>query len=128
MHSFGSLKHRGARQIYVHCFLDGRDVPPDSGAGFVEALEHFLAELGAGRIATVMGRYWAMDRDNRWERVERAWRAMVLGEGIEARSAVLAVKDSYERGVTDEFVEPVVITTSPGQGHRRSAGRHRLRR
>ncbi len=100
---------RGAEHVYVHCFLDGRDVPPDSGKGFVQDLESFLAEEGVGEIATVMGRYYAMDRDNRWERVERAWRAMVLGEGVQSESASAAVEDSYSRGVTDEFVEPVIV-------------------
>lgn len=100
---------RGARDVRVHCFLDGRDVPPESGAGFVAELDERLLASCAGRISTVMGRYWAMDRDNRWERVERAWRAMVLGEGTRAASAVDAVRDSYAAGVTDEFVEPVVI-------------------
>ena len=101
---------RGAREVFVHCFLDGRDVPPESGAGFVAELERVLAEVGVGRIATVMGRYFAMDRDNRWERVERAWRAMVLGEGERASDAVAAIRASYETGVTDEFVVPTVIT------------------
>ncbi len=101
--------HRGADRVFVHCFLDGRDVAPDSGAGFVADLERVMAEAGVGRIATVIGRYWAMDRDNRWERVERAWRAMVLGEGADATSAVAAVEASYAAGVTDEFVEPVVL-------------------
>ncbi|HEX9093480.1 MAG TPA: 2,3-bisphosphoglycerate-independent phosphoglycerate mutase [Coriobacteriia bacterium] len=113
-HLFGLLdmaKQRGATRIAVHCFLDGRDVPPESGAGFVGRVDARLAELGVGRVATVMGRYWAMDRDKRWERVERAWRALVLGEGTEAVGAVAAVRRSYAEGVTDEFVEPVVICT-----------------
>jgi 2,3-bisphosphoglycerate-independent phosphoglycerate mutase len=111
-HLFGLLdmaKARGATRIAVHCFLDGRDVPPESGAGFVAQVRDKVASLGVGRIATIMGRYWAMDRDTRWERVERAWRAMVLGEGREARDAVEAVERSYADGVTDEFVEPVVV-------------------
>ena len=72
-------KARGLTQVYVHCFLDGRDVPPTSGKGYVERLQAKLQELGVGRIATVMGRYYAMDRDNRWERLERAYDAMVYG-------------------------------------------------
>lgn len=100
---------RGARDVYVHAFLDGRDVSPTSGLGFLEQLEAVLAEIGVGRIASVMGRYYAMDRDNRWERVERAWRAMVLGKGVHAENPTDAVRESYEAGVTDEFVEPVVI-------------------
>ncbi len=106
---------RGSEHIYVHCFLDGRDVPPDSGKDFVKDLETFLLEVGVGEIATVMGRYYAMDRDSRWERVERAWRAMVFGEGMKADSAGAAVDESYSRGVTDEFVEPVVVTRTDGK-------------
>jgi 2,3-bisphosphoglycerate-independent phosphoglycerate mutase len=102
-------KHRGAAPVYVHCFLDGRDVPPDSGLGFIDDLEVFLAAEGAGRIATVMGRYYAMDRDNRWERVEKAWRAMVLGEGVDFPGAHQLVAASYAAGVTDEFVAPAVV-------------------
>ena len=102
-------KRRGATRVFVHCFLDGRDVPPDSGLGFVEDLEIFLAEERAGHIASVMGRYYAMDRDNRWERVERAWRALVLGEGVDVPEARQAVAHSYAEGVTDEFVLPAVV-------------------
>lgn len=106
---------RGAERLFVHAFLDGRDVPPRSGLGYVEQLERVLAEVGAGTVATVMGRYYAMDRDNRWERVERAWRAMAMGEGIAAPSATGAIAASYARDVTDEFVEPVVVTGGDGQ-------------
>ena len=102
---------RGATQVFVHAFLDGRDVPPSSGLGYVRDLERVMAEVGVGEVATVMGRYYAMDRDNRWERVERAWRAIALGEGEMAASAASAVADSYARGVTDEFVVPAVVTT-----------------
>jgi 2,3-bisphosphoglycerate-independent phosphoglycerate mutase len=102
-------QRRGATRVYVHCFLDGRDVPPDSGLGFIDDLDAFLAEEGAGRIATVMGRYYAMDRDNRWERVEKAWRAMVLGEGVDFPGAHQVVAASYAAGVTDEFVLPAVV-------------------
>jgi 2,3-bisphosphoglycerate-independent phosphoglycerate mutase len=108
----GMAKDRGAERVFVHAFLDGRDVPPDSGLGFVKDAETFLAELGVGSIATVMGRYYAMDRDNRWERVEKAWRAMTLGEGVAAESASAAVSASYEAGVTDEFVVPTVCGTT----------------
>jgi len=103
-------KRRGATDVRIHCFLDGRDVPPDSGMGFVSDLQKHLEETGVGRIATVMGRYYAMDRDNRWERVERAWRAIVMGEGATAVDAVDAVRHSYAQGITDEFVEPVVVS------------------
>ena len=111
-HLFGLLemaKARGAERVFVHCFLDGRDVPPESGAGFVADAVDFIERLGVGRIATVMGRYYAMDRDNRWERVQRAWHALVLGAGVTADDPVAAVRASYAAGVTDEFVEPVVI-------------------
>jgi 2,3-bisphosphoglycerate-independent phosphoglycerate mutase len=105
-------RERGAERVYVHAFLDGRDVPPKSGLGFVQHAERFMGELGTGEIATVMGRYYAMDRDNRWDRVERAWQAMVLGEGVPAKSAMTAVRSSYEAGVTDEFVAPAVIASA----------------
>jgi 2,3-bisphosphoglycerate-independent phosphoglycerate mutase len=100
---------RGATQVFVHAFLDGRDVAPQSGLGFVEDAERFMTELGTGKIATVMGRYYAMDRDNRWDRVERAWQAMVLGEGVFAKDAASAVQSSYDAGLTDEFVLPAVV-------------------
>jgi 2,3-bisphosphoglycerate-independent phosphoglycerate mutase len=100
---------RGAKRVFVHAFLDGRDVPPTSGLGYVRALEQVLSGIGVGEVATVMGRYYAMDRDRRWERVERAWRAMVLGEGASAASAPAAIEASYAAGVTDEFVEPAVV-------------------
>ncbi len=100
---------RGARNIFVHAFLDGRDTPPESGLGFVEALESELARIGAGSVATVMGRFYAMDRDNRWDRVEKAWQAIVLGAGVPADSAMEAVGESYAAGVTDEFVVPAVV-------------------
>ncbi len=101
---------RGATRVFVHAFLDGRDVPPKSGLGFVEQLEAHVRQLGAGEIATVMGRYYAMDRDKRWERVEKAWRAMLLGEGASASSAADALRTSYAAGVNDEFVLPAVVT------------------
>ena len=108
----------GVKNIYIHCFMDGRDVPPQSGAHFVELLEGKLRDIGAGRIATVMGRYYAMDRDNRWDRVERAYAAMVYGEGAHNPNAYDAMVKSYECEVTDEFVEPVVCaegaSVSPG--------------
>ncbi len=103
-------KARGARDVLVHAFLDGRDVPPQSGLSYLEQLEGVMRQRGVGRIATVMGRYYAMDRDNRWDRVEKAWRAIVLGEGVDAPSATEAVSASYEAGITDEFVVPAVIT------------------
>jgi 2,3-bisphosphoglycerate-independent phosphoglycerate mutase len=102
-------RDRGLRRVFVHAFLDGRDTPPASGAGYLEKLQGFLREGGVGKVATVSGRYYAMDRDRRWDRVENAWRAMVLGEGIPAEDPVAAVRRSYEQGVTDEFVLPVVM-------------------
>ena len=105
-------KREGVENVYVHVFTDGRDEPPESGAGFVEQLRQKMKELGAGKIASISGRYYAMDRDKRWERVERAFRAMVLGEGNKANDPVQAIRASYEKGVTDEFIEPVVMVNS----------------
>ena len=102
-------RDKGLTKVYVHCFLDGRDVSPTSGKGFVQELQDKCAQLGVGRIATVMGRYYAMDRDKRWERVQMAYDAMVYGEGHRNSDPVAAVAESYANGVTDEFVEPVVI-------------------
>ncbi|NLV36111.1 MAG: 2,3-bisphosphoglycerate-independent phosphoglycerate mutase [Clostridiaceae bacterium] len=102
-------KKQGLKDVFVHCFFDGRDVPPDSGIGFVEELEAKLDEIGVGKIATVMGRYYAMDRDNRWERVEQAYNAMVLGKGLSAANAAVAVTESYGRNELDEFIKPTVI-------------------
>ncbi|MBQ9330183.1 MAG: 2,3-bisphosphoglycerate-independent phosphoglycerate mutase [Oscillibacter sp.] len=102
-------KERGLERVYIHAFLDGRDVSPTSGAGFVARTVEMCRELGVGSIATVMGRYYAMDRDKRWDRVEQAYDAMVYGESAVFNPVpVAAVKDSYAAGVTDEFVEPVV--------------------
>lgn len=99
----------GLQKIYIHAFMDGRDVPPSSGEGYIKDLEAKLAELKAGRIATVAGRFYAMDRDNIWDRVKLAYDAMVLGEGVPATSAVQAMEQSYAKGETDEFVKPTVI-------------------
>ncbi len=103
-------KQRGVKDVYVHCFLDGRDVPPTSGIEYVKELQQKLDEIGVGKIATVMGRYWAMDRDNLWDRVQKAYDAMVLGQGqATANSAAEAVEQSYAKDETDEFVKPTVI-------------------
>ncbi len=102
-------KRQGLKDVFVHCFFDGRDVPPDSAGGFVEDLEAKLAEIGVGKIASVMGRYYAMDRDKRWDRVKLAYDAMVLGEGLNAESAMKAVANSYSKQEFDEFVKPTVI-------------------
>ena len=102
-------REEGLEKVYVHCFLDGRDTPPQSGKGYVQELTDKLAELGVGKIATVMGRYYAMDRDNRWDRVERAYNAITKGLGVSAESGVAAVQNSYNNGKNDEFVEPAVV-------------------
>ena len=111
-HLYGILemaKKKGLSKVYVHAFLDGRDVPPSSGKDFVVDCCEKIKEIGVGKIATVMGRYYAMDRDNRWERVEKAYAAMVYGEGVQADDPAEAVEASYKDGVTDEFVVPAVI-------------------
>ena len=111
-HLFALLKlakDQGLERVYIHAFLDGRDVSPTSGADFVAQTVEKCRELGVGKIATVMGRYYAMDRDKRWDRVEQAYDAMVYGEAAHTNPVpVAAVKDSYAAGITDEFVEPVV--------------------
>ena len=101
-------KQRGVEKVYVHCFLDGRDVPPTSGAGFVRQLREKCEALGNAKIATVQGRFWGMDRDKRWDRVEKGYNAIVCGEGIQDPDPVHAVEQSYANDKTDEFVEPVV--------------------
>ncbi len=101
-------KDKGLEKVYIHAFLDGRDVSPTSGKDFVAQCVEKCAEIGVGKIATVMGRYYAMDRDKRWERLQMAYDAMVYGEGVQNSDPVDAVVRSYENGVTDEFVEPVV--------------------
>lgn len=103
-------KQQGLSEVYVHCLLDGRDVSPTSGAQYVSGLESELTKIGVGKIATVMGRYYAMDRDNRWERVVLAYNAMVKGEGMQSDDAAAAVLSSYEQDTSDEFVIPTVIT------------------
>jgi 2,3-bisphosphoglycerate-independent phosphoglycerate mutase len=104
-------------KVFVHCFMDGRDTPPESGIDFLRALEQKMREFGVGQIASISGRYYAMDRDNRWERVEKAYRAMVHGDSESKFSdPVAAVRASYEKGVTDEFVVPAVITTQAAAG------------
>ena len=107
-------KQNGIKDVLVHAFLDGRDVPPSSGAGYLTALEQKMQELGVGRIATITGRYYAMDRDKRWDRVEKAYRAIVLGEGVKAASASEAIAAAYARGETDEFVAPVILDGGAG--------------
>lgn len=96
-------------RVFVHCFLDGRDTPPASGEGYISELEEKMQEIGVGRIASIMGRYYAMDRDKRWERVELAYKALALGEGLQADNAIDAIESAYQREEFDEFVKPTVI-------------------
>lgn len=103
------LKSHGVKKVFIHAFLDGRDVSPTSGKSYLQALQKKLNELEIGKIATVAGRYFAMDRDNRWERVEKVYFAMVCGVGCTADDPVSALEDSYKAGVTDEFFEPTII-------------------
>ena len=102
-------KMRGVKQTYVHCFMDGRDVSPTSGAGFIADLIKEMTELGYGKVASVVGRYYAMDRDNNWDRVEKAYDMLTLGEGVACTDPVKAVEESYEKGVTDEFILPTKV-------------------
>ncbi len=108
-------KRQGLTEVFIHCFTDGRDTPPESGLGYISQVERKLGELGIGKIASVSGRYYAMDRDKRWERIERAFGAMVLGNQTRNASAADAVRRSYEHGVTDEFIEPVTIVEGHGE-------------
>lgn len=111
-HIYGLLelaKKNGLKKVYVHCFLDGRDTPPESGKGFVEQLEAKMKEIGVGEVASVMGRYYAMDRDKRWDRVELAYNALTKGEGNQAESATAGIQASYDSGKADEFVIPFVV-------------------
>ena len=101
-------------RVYLHCFMDGRDVPPTSGIEFIAALQQKIKELGLGQIATVSGRYYAMDRDNRWERVKLAYDAIVNGEGNKGPDPVAVMQKSYDAGVTDEFIVPTVVTEGAG--------------
>src|SRR2546421_2991013 len=112
-------KRRGLTRVFLHAFTDGRDTPPNSGLGYIRQIEAKMAEIGVGQIATVGGRYWAMDRDNRWDRVERAYRAIARGEGPRFKSAVEAVTNYYEHPLEsnmsgDEFVTPSVISAPGG--------------
>src|SRR5213083_2060960 len=103
-------KQRGVERVFIHCFLDGRDTPPSSAADYVAALQEKIQGIGCGQIATVIGRYYAMDRDKRWERIQRAYDLLVSGAGARAQDPVEAIRESYQRGVTDEFLEPVAVT------------------
>ncbi|WP_027417106.1 2,3-bisphosphoglycerate-independent phosphoglycerate mutase [Aneurinibacillus terranovensis] len=107
-------KRQNVTQVYIHAFLDGRDVEPDSAVKFIEQLQEKIKEIGVGQIATVQGRYYAMDRDKRWERTEKSYRAMVYAEGPHYSDPVKAIRESYEKSVYDEFVMPTVITHEDG--------------
>ena len=108
-------KQRGLKRVFVHCFLDGRDTPPASAAEYIAALQKKMSEIGCGRIASLVGRYYAMDRDKHWERTRRAYELLVNGAGERAEDPVATIKRSYERGITDEFVEPIVIVDEAQQ-------------
>lgn len=111
-HLYGLIsmaKKLGVKKVYVHAFLDGRDTPPSSGADYMAQLVDEMKKVGLGKVATISGRYYAMDRDNAWDRVEKAYDAMVLGEGVQESDPVEAIKNSYANGVTDEFVLPTVV-------------------
>ena len=110
LHLYGLLSSGGGvKDVFVHCFMDGRDVSPTSGAEFIAELEDEMKKIGVGKIATISGRYYAMDRDNRWERVVKAYEAMTVGNGVKATDAKTAVEESYRAGVTDEFIVPTNI-------------------
>ena len=102
-------KQRGLKDVFIHCLLDGRDVPPTSAAEYMKQLVEKLQEIGVGKVASIQGRFWGMDRDNIWERVEKGYNAIVMGEGVEESCPVQAVLNSYENGKTDEFMLPTVI-------------------
>ena len=113
-HLYGLLemaKRRDFENVYVHCFLDGRDTPPASAENYIAELQEKMKEKGIGKIATLSGRFYAMDRDKRWQRVQKCYDALVNGEGIKAGDAIKAIEDSYQKEVFDEFVEPTVLTS-----------------
>ena len=114
-HLYGLLelaKRKDFEDVYVHCFLDGRDTPPASAEGYIAELENKMKEKGVGKIATIMGRFYAMDRDKRWERIQKAYDAMVKGEGEKFSSASVAIENSYQKEIFDEFVVPTVICSN----------------
>jgi len=117
-HLYGLLelaKRKALKDVFIHVFTDGRDSPPDSGADYIAQIEKKAEEIGIGKIATVMGRFYAMDRDSRWERVQKAYECMRIGKGLKASGAVEAITRSYEKGVTDEFIEPTCIVNSENE-------------
>jgi len=117
-HLYGLLelaKRNDIKDVFIHAFTDGRDSPPDSGAGYIADIEKRAQEIDKGKIATVMGRFYAMDRDSRWDRVQKAYDCMRVGKGLKAASAAEAVANSYEKGVTDEFIEPTCIVNEDNE-------------
>ena len=111
-HLYGLLelaKQQGLEKVYVHCFLDGRDTPPASGNSYAEQLNEEMKKIGVGKIASVMGRYYAMDRDNNYDRVQLAYDAMTEGKGLTAACGICGIQESYDREETDEFVKPTVV-------------------
>src|SRR5687767_14104328 len=107
-------KDKRVERVFIHAFLDGRDTPPASGAQYIASVQRKMHEIGAGEIATVVGRYYAMDRDKRWERTQRAYDLLTKAIGLRATDPLTAINESYERGITDEFVEPVAIVRKDG--------------
>ena len=117
-HLYGLLemaKRKDFENVYVHCFLDGRDTPPASGENYIMELQDKMKEKGVGKIASLSGRFYSMDRDKRWERIQKAYDALVNGVGIKSTNPINAIENSYQKEVFDEFVEPVVITSSDGE-------------
>jgi 2,3-bisphosphoglycerate-independent phosphoglycerate mutase len=117
-HLYGILelaKRNNLNRVYLHAFTDGRDTPPNSGIDFIRQVEQKMAEINVGAVASIMGRFWGMDRDNRWDRVEKAYRCLRYGKAAKADSALHAMQASYDAGVTDEFIEPVMIVTKDSQ-------------
>ena len=108
-------KKEGLENVYIHPFFDGRDTPPASGKGYLQKLVDKAAEIGVGKVASLSGRYYAMDRDNNWDRIQKAYDSLVLGEGIKATDCIQAMQESYDNGVTDEFIVPTVITDEAGK-------------
>jgi 2,3-bisphosphoglycerate-independent phosphoglycerate mutase len=117
-HLYGLLelaKRNDLKDVFIHAFTDGRDSPPDSGAGYIERIEKKAAEIGVGKIASVMGRFYAMDRDSRWDRVQKAYECLRVGKGLRAKSASEAIANSYAKQVTDEFIEPTAIVNQDNE-------------
>jgi 2,3-bisphosphoglycerate-independent phosphoglycerate mutase len=108
-------RQRGLERVFIHCFLDGRDTPPSSAVHYVSALQKKVDEIGIGRIASIIGRYYAMDRDKRWERTQRAYDLLVEAKGAPKTDPLVAIQNSYARGITDEFIEPILIVEGSGE-------------